>query len=288
MLPETSPLAPAEPLSIGTDTVLTPLAPLTFSPASPTDSGNTDEPVTPVLPVTPEPGNTPLNPVNQGNTAGLPDASPTGNTDGTVYKTFRLPPLTVASMERVVQQLNEVTPAGQPQLSVHSYGVDLLVKHESARRALTDYAQAQLEIEQLQTSLSIARNELATEQRKVQDLTAQLQQQINYVARLEHQPTPTVTPPPAVQLQAGTTDTDSVWRDRYEKAYQKLTASNGRMEQIEADTAMLRAGYQLLPAIITDFCAEAARNSWYRPDFYQWYFNQLVAYHTAADAVNRQ
>lgn len=271
MIPTNQPLALTEGLSVETQATLTPSPHPPVVPSPEPVSGTTDPDVIPVVPAA---GTQPENPVNEGIQARLPETPDAGTTDGITAKTFKLPTSTVLSIERAVARINEGLPANQEPWSVHRYGVDTLNNHEIARKCIAEAFEWAKDRENMRTSLALLQSQLGQEQHRVADLTAQLNQQRDYIARLEPQPTPTVAPPPTI---APTPEQELHWQQKYETNRAELAKALKRIDALKGETEDIVALVEALPGVVSAFCIEAARQSWYSPEYYQHFFHQLIA-----------
>ncbi|GAB2566801.1 hypothetical protein [Spirosoma areae] len=230
-------------------------------------SGNTSEPV---LPVIPQPGITPVNPVIQGNLAGLPQHEPEGITEGTIPKTYKLPMSVIPTMERMIANLNAVLPYGTPPVTMHSYGVELLSKHEELRRSF-------LEAESLKGQLQIAQTQLREARYELSTLTSEL----NKANSLNGTP-PAPVPPESVvpgvlpEILPPAKDT---WYERYQDVAKELKATVDAHQKDKDQLLSLGNVIQVLPQLIEQLCVEAANNSWRTPEYYSTYFEELLAPH---------
>ncbi|GAB3568778.1 hypothetical protein GCM10027578_21990 [Spirosoma luteolum] len=241
-------------------------------PASPDFSGKPTD-------VLPDQGNTPVNPLNDGIPASLPPEIDSNTPDGILPKTFKLPASTVASIERVIQQLNDGLRPGQAPYTVHSYGIEVLNNHEAYRRLANQYNDLAARYNQVSAALTAANQELGVEQQRNQDLGGQLKQLLDYSNRLEHQPTPVTPQPPAPQISSN----EQVWQEKYETARQEIDRLLTATDQDKAQSQALTSFVRSLPGLVGILAREAARTSWYTQEYYQWYFQQLVTNHLSAE-----
>ncbi|MVM32853.1 hypothetical protein GO755_22630 [Spirosoma sp. HMF4905] len=214
-----------------------------------------------VIPVIPDAGNTQVNPVIQGNLAGLPPIEPEGNTEGTVSKSYKIPVWVIPTMERVITEINKVLPFGTPPVSMHSYGVDTLTRHEEFRKAAQ-------QSHYFKECYGVASAQLQQAQRELAELNANLANQP--VPTGQQSVLPQVTPPvipPAEQS----------WRVRYEQVNSEL------QKALEAHALEKRAAQpvyalvKVLPDLLEQLYQEASSDSWRTPQYYQQFFQELLA-----------
>lgn len=227
-------------------------------------SGITVEPVVPVLPTTESTPVEPVNPVIDGNQAGLPEIVNEGTTDGITPKTFKLPNSVLQSMQRTVDELNAVTPGH----STHSYGVNLLSRHEELLKAdrqsayyKDNYDQALLKIASLSVQLQQAGHEN-------QELRADLQNARDFVLAHPY----TASSPGATRAEP-----DDVWREKYEALKLEMKLTIEAHEQNLRAVQPLNAFIKALPAVIEELCQEAQKESWVTAEYYQDFYKKLIA-----------
>ncbi|MVM29376.1 hypothetical protein GO755_04970 [Spirosoma sp. HMF4905] len=218
--------------------------------------GSTSSPVIPVLPSEGTPPVESVNPVNNGNLAGLPHSDTDGITDGIIPKTFKLPTSVMRSIERAVDELNKVTPGN----TTHAYGVNLLTRHEELLRAagetqrLTDYCER----------LSQRNTQLITELLQARSENVELTKLLPGGQDLPG--IPRSTPP-----------VDASWRVRYEQVTSEL------QKALEAHALEKRAAQpvyalvKVLPDLLEQLYQEASSDSWRTPQYYQQFFQELLA-----------
>lgn len=230
------------------------------------DTCNTSPGITGVIQ---EPCNTPVIPVSSGNMAGLQQNDSDITTESAVSKTYRIPGFVIPSMERVINELNKVLPVGAAPITMHSYGVDLLSRHEQLRKAVQ-------EVNGYKNRLEQALQQVANQSALIQSLTSQneelkvdLQNARDFA--LEHPylvPTPPVEtiPPP-----------DEAWRTRYEQLQEEFNAALAAHQTDLRAVRPLNEFVSALPAIIDELCKEASRQSSWTPAYYQKYYQELIA-----------